>query len=273
MMTNDQVLIGVHKPKVASGDVNSVALHVDFDAVWDIFTSKSACFHTAKDATTHEVLLINGECIVPASVLAEEGTLFIGIRGITADGEMVKTSTFVKYKVVEGAAAGRKTIYPELDMYQQYLAAMSESIKPIVEQHIEDYVEATVETIQKQGEQIDELTNNSVKIDSGTYKGTGQDNSTPNSLTFNFTPKFVLISKQQTHVGTIGSHSSHHMMAFYGETHAVSYRYDHSYANVMGLIFLNWNGNTLEWYAADHDREVENQLNNSGSTYYYIAIG
>ena len=132
MITNDQTLIAVQSPKVAAGDVNSTILHVDFDETWNSFISKSAVFNTTKDSTVHEVLLTDNECIIPASVLAEEGILFVGVRGITADNEAVKTSTLVKYKIVEGATASQKTIYPALDMYQQYLAALKNEADPIL---------------------------------------------------------------------------------------------------------------------------------------------
>ena len=132
MITNDQVLIGVQSPKVAAGDVNSTTLHVDFDATWKDFEIKSAVFHTAKNPSVHEVLLTDNECIIPASVLAEEGILFVGVRGMTADNETVKTSTLVKYKIVAGATASQKTIYPELDMYQQYLVALKNEADPVL---------------------------------------------------------------------------------------------------------------------------------------------
>ena len=132
MITNDQTLIAVQSPKVAAGDVNSTILHIDFDATWNAFEIKSAVFHTAKNSTVHEVLLTDNECIIPASVLAEDGILFVGVRGMTADSEAVKTSTLVKYKIVEGATASQKTIYPELDMYQQYLAALKNEADPVL---------------------------------------------------------------------------------------------------------------------------------------------
>jgi len=132
MITNDQVLIGVQKPKVASGDVNSVILHIDFDEAWDSFITKSAVFHTSKNTAIQEILLVDNECLIPAPMLAEEGILFIGVRGVTADGETVKTSTLVKYKIVQGATASQKTIYPELDMYQQYLSALKNEADPVL---------------------------------------------------------------------------------------------------------------------------------------------
>lgn len=162
MITNDQTLIAVQSPKVAAGDVNSTILHIDFDATWDVFEIKSAVFHTAKNPTVQEVLLTDNECIIPASVLAEDGILFVGVRGVTADGETVKTSTLVKYKIVEGATASQKTLYPELDMYQQYLVAITEKVRPIIEAHCKelvDKVSAEYEVIAANKEGIEVWTN------------------------------------------------------------------------------------------------------------------
>lgn len=130
LMTADQSLIAVGKVKLASGDVDSVQIEVDFDSVWDEFINRTATFHTSKDATVYEMLMIDNKCIIPAEVLAESCTLFIGVRGVPADGSAVKTSSLAKYKVVEGAEPGHTTIKPAMDLYRQYLASINEKIAP-----------------------------------------------------------------------------------------------------------------------------------------------
>ena len=131
LVTADQNLAAVGKVKIASGDINSVQLAVDFDSAWDEFVARTATFHTSKDSTVHEMLLTDDMCIIPHEVLAESCTLFIGVRGAKVDGSAVKTSTLAKYNVVEGAAPGYTTIKPTMDLYQQYLAAMQEGIDPL----------------------------------------------------------------------------------------------------------------------------------------------
>lgn len=123
LFTNDQHLSVAMQPKIASGDWNSVRLHVDFDAKWDAY-AKSAVFFTSNDETVYEMILTAGECTIPHEVLAESGILYIGVRGVKASNQAVKTSSIVKYKVVDGAPAGNgTTVEPTADVYQQILSA------------------------------------------------------------------------------------------------------------------------------------------------------
>lgn len=133
LLTQGQQLINASKVVVASGDINSVQLCVEFDsAEWKEYPARSATFYTSKDATVHEMLLLNDKCIVPFEVLTEACVLFIGVRGVSADGERVKTSSLVKYKVSEGAPIGDKTLTPTMDLYQQYLAAVKAEADPVI---------------------------------------------------------------------------------------------------------------------------------------------
>ena len=133
LLTQGQQLINASKVVVASGDVNSVQLCVEFDsAAWKEYPARSATFYTSKDETVHEMLLLNDKCIVPFEVLTEACVLFIGVRGVSADGERVKTSSLVKYKVSEGAPIGDKTLTPTMDLYQQYLAALKTEADPVI---------------------------------------------------------------------------------------------------------------------------------------------
>ena len=132
LLTNDQSLIVLQKVKIASGDINSVKVHIDFDSTWDKYTARTATFYTSKDSTVHEVLLTDSEGTVPPEVLAEQGTLHIGVRGVTVDGNAVKTSSVVSIKIVQGAAPGALTLTPTKDLYQQYLSAMNDKLEPVI---------------------------------------------------------------------------------------------------------------------------------------------
>lgn len=128
LFANDQLLTVVSKPKIASGDMNSVLLHVDFDPIWDRF-AKSAVFFTSNNDTVYEMILNDGECTVPHEVLEESGTLFIGVRGVDSDNDAIKTSTLVKYKVEDGAPVGDGTsVDPTPDVYQQMIAMFNNHI-------------------------------------------------------------------------------------------------------------------------------------------------
>lgn len=133
VVLNDQTLIAAEKVKLASGDIDSVFLNVEFDAAWNEFPNRTASFFTSRNATPHEVLLIDNECTIPAEVLAKSCTLYVGIIGVSADGTAVKTSSNVSFKIAQGANHSHTTVAPELDMYQQYLAAMMKAVSPAQE--------------------------------------------------------------------------------------------------------------------------------------------
>lgn len=131
LLANDQHLTVTEKPKVASGDVESVKLKVEFDALWGNYTARSAVFYTANNSTVYEALMMDDECVIPHEVLSEPGTLCIGIRGLKADGTAIKTSTVVKYKIAEGASTpAESTKEPSPDMYQQLLASIDSKLDP-----------------------------------------------------------------------------------------------------------------------------------------------
>lgn len=131
LVATDQLLSIALQPKVASGDINSVKLHVDFDSIWDKY-AKNAVFFTADDDTVYEILLNSGNCVVPPEVLVKPGILYIGIRGVNADNNAVKTSTLVKYKISEGAPSGNgTTVEPTADVYQQLLTAYGKTAEEI----------------------------------------------------------------------------------------------------------------------------------------------
>ena len=99
-----------------------------------------------------------------------------------------------------------------------------------------------------------------VKIATGSYTGTGTNGSSnANTLTFGFVPKIVFIG------------SSTGAIAVGGFINASGY----AWAAINGsisqyAITLNWDGNSVSWYA---NNNADSQLNHSGTTYYYVAIG
>ena len=124
LVANDQLLVVVLNPKVSSGDQNTVSIHVDFSEDWNGFT-KSAVFFTSNDTdTVYEKIMNDGECIVPAEVMAESCILYIGVRGVNSENNEVKTTSLVKYKILEGTPSGTGTeVEPTPDVYQQILTA------------------------------------------------------------------------------------------------------------------------------------------------------
>lgn len=99
-----------------------------------------------------------------------------------------------------------------------------------------------------------------VQIVTGNYTGTGKyGSSNKRTLTFDFTPKFVFVTNDYT--------SGHGFSSFvYGATQGlVMYTSQVLYRNI-----LSWSNNSVTWYCTSN---ANGQLNVSGHTYYYFAIG
>ena len=106
-----------------------------------------------------------------------------------------------------------------------------------------------------------------VNIQTGTYTGKGVfGESNPNSLTFNFTPKLVIISGNSTKE-TVGS-----LIFVRNSTLAEGFHVKGQYQRNV----LSWGENTVSWYSqalGGYTSSADFQANASGIRYYYIAIG
>lgn len=107
-----------------------------------------------------------------------------------------------------------------------------------------------------------------IQIETGSYTGTGTyGSSNPNSLTFGFEPKLVIIYAIKNQAGDI----SQCMATFSPNVKMGNNRtYQYIYvANLYGFKSVFWSGKTLKWYTTSADY----QLNAISNEYYYIAIG
>ena len=103
---------------------------------------------------------------------------------------------------------------------------------------------------------------NGVKIETGSYVGTGTFGaSKPNTLTFGFIPKLVIIKPNMTT-------DEYHFEVIQGQTKTFSYQSNINY----GKVEISWDGNSISWYCTSNDGP-DGQLNKAEYTYYYIAIG
>lgn len=109
------------------------------------------------------------------------------------------------------------------------------------------------------GKTLDEVTAFPCQVYTGSYVGTGTyGQSNPNTLTFPFEPKAVFIS------GMAGpSWAAARMLR------------NDAYGNIqvnttVSTVHTSWDGNSVQWYDTT---APTNQLNVSGNTYYYIALG
>lgn len=101
-----------------------------------------------------------------------------------------------------------------------------------------------------------------VQIATGSYTGTGTYGaSDPNTLTFEFEPKFLMVT----------SGGYYHLISIYGDT--TTYLDDPS-SSAHYNDTISWEGKTVSWYNSGKSSTApEAQLNISGKTYYYFAIG
>lgn len=121
LYTADQALYTAERPKVASGNKNTVQLYVVFDPKWDGY-AKSGIFRTAKSSKEYESVMANNRCLVPKEVLKESGHIFISVRGVNSTNGAVKQSAEVRYEVEKGSD-GMMVFEPSPDVYRQLLSA------------------------------------------------------------------------------------------------------------------------------------------------------
>lgn len=123
--TGEQLHI-VEKPVIASGDRNSVNLDICCCNSWDDYAI-SAVFFTDNDDTVYEKLIVDNKCTVPSEVLAEEGYLNIGLRGVR-ESDVIFTSTLIRFPIVKGAPVGTGSeIEPTPTMYDQLMSYYQEA--------------------------------------------------------------------------------------------------------------------------------------------------
>lgn len=108
-----------------------------------------------------------------------------------------------------------------------------------------------------------------VRIATGTYTGTGTyGSSNPNSLTFGFEPKLVIVSATSLTIGYGSTITRSNWKLWIGQPNAyVGY----ANGNVEDTYIVK--GNKFSWYNSSYHGSADMQLNDSGQTYYYIAIG
>ena len=113
-----------------------------------------------------------------------------------------------------------------------------------------------------------------VKMETGSYVGTGTyGSSNPNTLTFSFAPKLVVISGTATNQFT----DSLALISGNTKTGAMGYNNLSSGSGVFaGGIRVSWNKNSVSWYVDDISNSNFSehiQKNLEGQEYYYVALG
>lgn len=137
---------------------------------------------------------------------------------------------------------------------------------------INNGVNSEIQTLASQlGVQID----SKAKIQAGSYVGTGTYGSAnPNSLTFGFEPKLVIVWSAYQPSENYGLRPASNSTAWRnsfiytkGQCRTTIYYNNNSYSNELSVV-----GNTFSWYTTSNNAPY-GQLNQSGVTYEYFAIG
>ena len=121
-------------------------------------------------------------------------------------------------------------------------------------------------------------------ITHGSYVGTGACGSTnPNTLTFDFEPKFVFILGRGGYKYN-GLEYNVQTLMVHGSTNANSFGFAADYApstsgrGYDGGLTVSWGNNSVSWYlnqVSNASDSLSNtlQLNVANVTYYYVAMG
>lgn len=104
------------------------------------------------------------------------------------------------------------------------------------------------------------------RVENGSYVGTGKHGSAnQNSITFSFVPKFLFVIRDNRYIAvTSASHTQNDMVWIEG---MVKDRDNNLAENYRRYSRTN---NTVYWYS---ETSEDNQMNTSGTKYFYFAIG
>ena len=106
-----------------------------------------------------------------------------------------------------------------------------------------------------------------VQMQVGSYSGDGKyGSSNPCTLTFDFKPMLVFVSASEGNFALAWDTIPATMLAIRGMTAFYTYRNTNGDSDTAKFT---WGDDTLSWYAT----EQYHQLNDSGKTYYYCALG
>lgn len=122
------------------------------------------------------------------------------------------------------------------------------------------------------GKTLDQVMGFPAQVYTGSYVGTGTSGSSnPNTLTFPFVPKFVFIcGETTTPMQPGGGGASYIQAAFLVYNNPKCIRV----GNGVGTLGnVQWEGNSVSWYSENLTSAPFYQLNTSGITYDYVALG
>ena len=106
---DDQRLHVTNQPHVTSGCVNLDYIEFDFDTSWDEFPYRYCVFYLTQD-DPYQVTIENDRCGIVQAMTEQEGTFYFGVWGKSLNGDKIKTSTDVEYRVERGVPTDGATV-------------------------------------------------------------------------------------------------------------------------------------------------------------------
>lgn len=115
---DDQELEITQSNLIASGGVQEVEAVFAFSDHWDNCLKTMVCYQNKQDV--YHQILVDDHATIPWEVLANKGTVYIGVFGMT--GGVTRTSNKIKIKIVEGALTGETAVAdPSPSVYEQLM--------------------------------------------------------------------------------------------------------------------------------------------------------
>lgn len=108
--TLDQKLMITSAPMIVSGDKNIDFVEFDFDPSWDEFTERYCVFYLTADDPYQVNIDDNNRCGIVQAMTEQEGVFYFGVWGRSINGDKIKTSTNVEYRVERGVPTDGATI-------------------------------------------------------------------------------------------------------------------------------------------------------------------
>ena len=129
----DQTLTAVNEPLIASGGKHEDFVVFSFCEKWDGF-EKVAVFYRDEKGAVPYYSEIDGTnmCEVPYEVISKSGRILFGVFGVL--GEVVRTSSLIKYKVNDGAiTSDLEPTDPSPAIWEQLLSSYANVLKAVKE--------------------------------------------------------------------------------------------------------------------------------------------
>lgn len=127
----DQTLTPVNEPLIASGGKHEDFVVFTFCEKWDGF-EKVAVFYREEKSAVPYYSMIDGTnmCEVPHEVISKPGRILFGVFGVL--GEVVRTSSLIKYKISDGAiTSDLEPTDPSPTIWEQLLSSYDNVLKEV----------------------------------------------------------------------------------------------------------------------------------------------